>query len=67
MARVTPEKWEEYLVEPPCCLNQLVAVLGHADSSMQARAAETWKGMLSNLTRVSSGRGAFSSLDRIGS
>ncbi|KAF4676599.1 Ubiquitin-protein ligase [Perkinsus olseni] len=52
MARVDPEKWEKYLVEPPCCLNQLTAVLGHADTNMQARAAETWKGMLNNLPRV---------------
>ncbi|KAF4731070.1 Ubiquitin-protein ligase [Perkinsus olseni] len=52
MARVNPEKWEKYLVEPPCCLNQLTAVLGHADTGMQARAAETWKGMLNNLPRV---------------
>ncbi|KAF4706141.1 Ubiquitin-protein ligase, partial [Perkinsus olseni] len=52
MARVNPEKWEKYLVEPPCCLDQLTAVLGHADAGMQARAAETWRGMLNNLPRV---------------
>ncbi|KAF4662208.1 Ubiquitin-protein ligase, partial [Perkinsus chesapeaki] len=51
-ARVTPEKWEEYLVEPQCCLNQLANVLDHADAGMQARAAETWKGMLNNMMRV---------------